>query len=99
MSSELATSYHIEGLSPSFPQTVTTPRADLGSISRLQIGTSRSRELGTDARVSSTGRSRFDTPTASTDELRGAQRDPSSTSNFFSREASARLPDVISPKV
>ena len=44
-------------------------------------------------------RSRLNTPTASTDELRGAQRDPGSTSNLFSREASARLPDVKLPKV
>ena len=54
MSSELATSYHIEGLSPCFSQTVTAPRADLGSKGRLQTGTGRSRELGIDVRVSST---------------------------------------------
>ena len=85
-------------LSPCFSQKVTAPRADLGSKNRLQTGTSRSRELGTDARVSSNGRSPFDAPTASTDELRGTQRDPGSGCNFSFREACPDYPKLNYPR-
>ena len=94
MRKKLVTSFHIRGLSPCFSRTETDPEVDSGSTGRSQTGPRRSQKLATDTRESMNERSQLNTPTTSTDELRGAQQDPGSTSNFFSQEASARLPDV-----
>ena len=99
MSCDLATSYHIEGLSPCVSRTATDPRKYLGSNSRPRNGQRRSQKLVTDTRKSRNKGSRFSAPPASISKLSEPQCDPSLSSTFCFREASARLPAVKLPKI